>query len=468
MDFAQSKIWKFIQPVTARVGVMLFLVVGLEAVILLYVLGLGYTKLELYDYQVFERLGINLIDHATFSMEEVSPYSPTLFRSPGYPAYIALIYSLFGRSLMVLRISQFVLLWLTAWLLYVLAARFVDFKSAAMASLICATYPPFVFVSALYVAHSLTLLFAIIIILMLVSLREQLNPRLYGFLFLGLAIGGMTLARPAFQLVVFPVALATVMWRPERLMKRRLVEATVLAIGFAMVIVPWVIRNNLLSNNMAGLRVASAGGWSLYTSASQYKDEASYRILKPEWDIVVADFNRRNQEALNVIPDRRNSDGTLANPYAQAQRELLVDNGFNRDAFRKIREVTPGQFILSYVARFYWLWSTCDLSPWQVGIFHRFLQIYHVLLIGLILLGCFLTRKSLVAQALLWMFIIYQSLLHVVYHMEARYTLEARLFLLIYAGVSIVAIARYVRQKTFPVEVASVSAATVHAEGASS
>ena len=205
------------RPVTARVGVVLFLVVGIEAIILLYALGLGYTKLEVYDYQVYERLGINLIDRAIFSMDETPPYSPTLFRSPGYPTYIALIYSLFGRSLMALRLSQFVLLWLTAWLLYVLAARFVDFKSAAMASLICATYPPFVFVSALYIAHSLTLLFAIIIILALASLREQSNPRLYRFLFVGLVIAVMTLARPAFQLAVLPAVMATVMWRPGRL-----------------------------------------------------------------------------------------------------------------------------------------------------------------------------------------------------------------------------------------------------------
>lgn len=433
------------------IGLLLFLIVGVEAGILLYGMGLGYAKLEVYDYRVFEQLAINLIDHATFSMDEAPPYSTSLFRSPGYPAYISLIYILFGRSLIALRLSQFFLLWLTAWLLYLLVARFVDTRSATVASLICATYPPFVFAATLYVAHSLTLLLAVIIVFALVSLRGQVRPQLHYFLLVGLVLGLMTLARPAFQLVALPAVAAVVMWRGRYNMKRRLVEAAVMMLGFSLLLAPWIMRNNLISHNVSGVKLVSAGGWSLYTSAQQYTGEISYRLLKPEWDVVIADFNRRNVEAVAVIPDQP------AKPSTQAQRELMVDAGFNRDALRKMRDVTPGQFLKSYVRRFYWLWSTCDLSPWQIGIFHQILQLYHVLLMGLALLGCFLMRKSLVTQALLWLFFLYQTALHIVYHVEARYTLEARLFITIYAGIAVVSAVAYLQKKLFPLNTSSIT-----------
>jgi 4-amino-4-deoxy-L-arabinose transferase-like glycosyltransferase len=442
-----NSLTRYTRSTTAHIGIALLLVVGFEALILLQILGLGYAKLEIYDYQVFEQLGINLIDQTIFSMDESSPYSPTLFRSPAYPAYIALIYGVFGRSLMMLRLSQFLLLWLTAWVLYKIAARYVDLKSAAIVAFLCATYPPFVFVATLYVAHSLTLFLAAVIVLSLITLRAQLRTKLYHFFFVGLAIAIMTLARPAFQLILIPAIAAVVMLRTQQQLKRRFLEAAVLVIGFALLIGLWIVRNNQISGNMSGIRIVSAGGWSLYTSAQQYKGEISYRLLKPEWDVVVSDFNQRNLEAAKVILASHDSDGTLINPFALAQREILIDQGFNRDAFYKFREITFRQFISSYASRFYWLWSTSDMSPWQTGTFHRFLQIYHVLLTGLVLIGCFLNRKYFRTHALLWMFVVYQTLLHIIYHVEARYTFEARLFLLIYAGLTCSSVVETVHKK---------------------
>jgi 4-amino-4-deoxy-L-arabinose transferase-like glycosyltransferase len=438
----QSSIAPYLRHTTVKVGTVLLIVTGLEALIVLQVLGLGYAKLELYDYQVFEQLGVNLMNQAVFSMDDSQPFSPTLFRSPAYPVYIGLIYSLFGKSLMALRLSQFLLLWLTAWLVYRTAARYTDLRCAVVAALLCATYPPFVFVTTQYVAHSLTLFLAAVIVLCLVTLCAQPKPKLPYFFFVGILIAIMTLARPAFQLVLLPAMMAVVMWRPQQPMKRRRLEAAALGIGFALLIAPWVVRNNLVTGNASGLRIVSAGGWSLYTSATQYQGEISYRLLKPEWDVVVADFNWRNLEAAQDIPN-------VNNPLATAQREILVDQGFSRDAGQKFRELTLRQFMVSYVSRFYWLWSTCDLSPWQTGIFHRFLQIYHVLLTGLVLVGCFLNRSRLMKHGLLWMFVVYQMLLHSIYHVEARYTFEARLFLLIYAGMAMTAIVAFISKNIF-------------------
>lgn len=450
----------FTSSVTARMGLLLLLVVGVEAFVILHLLGLGYTELEHHDYQVYERLAINMMDHSTFSMDQAPPFRPTLFRPPGYPAFIALVYSLFGRNLMAVRASQFILLWLTAWLLYILATRFVNRRSAAIAALICATYPPFVFMATLYSTTPLLLFLVVLIVLAVELLRTQPNPRLVYFLLVGVAIGALSLVRPGFEVLVVPLGGMVLLTKTHGPIKRRILSMTAIVLGCALLTGAWIVRNNLVSGNQSGLRIMVAG-WGLYTSALQYTGEISYRMLKPEWDVLIADFNRRNQEAAEAIPDRFTADGMLQNPYAQAHRELWVERSYIKDSLQIFKTLTMSHVLSNFIHRVFWLWSTSDVSPWQTGLFHRFVQGYHVLLAALVLWGCYLCRSVLRQHALLWVVAVYQMLLHVVLHVEARFTLEARLFLIIYAGVALSYLVWRLRPQGVADQVASLDSAAL-------
>src|SRR5215469_9881797 len=103
---------------TLRVGLLLLAITSTEAVVLLWFFGLGGKPLVLFDHQLYHQLAVNLLDHKTFSMDATPPYRPMLYRSPGFPAFIALVYALAGRSVVALRVAQFILAWLTSWLLY--------------------------------------------------------------------------------------------------------------------------------------------------------------------------------------------------------------------------------------------------------------------------------------------------------------------------------------------------------------
>jgi hypothetical protein len=54
-----------------------------------------------------------------------------------------------------------------------------------------------------------------------------------------------------------------------------------------------------------------------------------------------------------------------------------------------------------------------------------------------VLIGAFYCRNGWRQHYVLWMVPINLMLVHSVFHVEPRYTLEARLFLLIYAGVAV-------------------------------
>jgi hypothetical protein len=237
----------------------------------------------------------------------------------------------------------------------------------------------------------------------------------------------MTLARPAFALVPVFFGAGLLLECRGAPLRRRIVPVAVLVLGFCLIMVPWIYRNNTISGGASGVRVMT-GGWQLYVSAQQYTGEVSCRLLHDEWvDIIVPEFNQRNQQVAQGMPD---------GPYRQALIELEVERSYLNAAGVKFKEVNPAQLLPNSLSRIYWLWSTSDVSPWQTGPFHRFVQAYHVLLAALGVLGLVLSRGFLLRQWPLWMFAVYQTLLHLVYHVEGRFTWEGRLFLCIYAGAS--------------------------------
>ena len=60
------------------------------------VLALAVPNDEPDDGRLYARIGHNLVAHAAYSTSEDPPYAPTYIRVPGYPLFIAAVYSLFG------------------------------------------------------------------------------------------------------------------------------------------------------------------------------------------------------------------------------------------------------------------------------------------------------------------------------------------------------------------------------------
>jgi 4-amino-4-deoxy-L-arabinose transferase-like glycosyltransferase len=415
---------------TLRVGVLLLALTCIEAFVLLQVFGMGLTPLSLYDYRVYNQLGVNILERGTFAADEAPPYHPTIFRPPGYPAFIALVYLAAGQSLLALRIAQFFLAWLTAWILYEVGTHYTSRKGALAAAVLCATYPSFVFWAPLFAAHSLCLFLMVLTTWVLVTLDDGSRWRWLHYGFLGVCIGVMALVRPAFQLLPAFFAAGLVIGQPREAARRRLGPIAVLVLCVGLVVVPWIVRNNRISGGSSGTSIM-VGGWSLYHSVQQYSGEFSYRTPIDVWDRSIGHFNRRSVEADKAIPD--------SDPYAVPRREILTSHLLTEDAVRIARGLTVPQVLASLPSRLYWLWSTSDVSPWQTGefAFHRFAQAYHALIVGLILVGCYSARHSLIRLWPLWVLAVYQTLLHLVFHVEPRFTLEGRLLLLVFAGMGV-------------------------------
>ncbi len=64
----------------------------------------------------YHQLAVNLLEHGAFSISTAPPLQPDAIRTPGYPAFIALVYLIFGVSPQAVLLLQVILDSLTALL----------------------------------------------------------------------------------------------------------------------------------------------------------------------------------------------------------------------------------------------------------------------------------------------------------------------------------------------------------------
>src|SRR5215510_11871461 len=109
------------------------------------------------DGRVYSQIARNMLEQHVYSIESQAPYTPTLIRLPGYPLFIAAIYSIFGHgNNTAVRVAQAVIDTMTCILIALVAFVWaIDERKyrAALIALALAAVCPF---TAIYVATILT------------------------------------------------------------------------------------------------------------------------------------------------------------------------------------------------------------------------------------------------------------------------------------------------------------------------
>ncbi|MEP6944707.1 MAG: glycosyltransferase family 39 protein [Acidobacteriota bacterium] len=209
------------------------------------------------DSTMYVQLAKNLIEHGSFSIDTAEPYAPTLIRLPGYPLFLAAVYSTFGiDNESAVRVSQGLIYTLTCLLAGILAAAWTNGqrrrRRAAMFTFLLAAVCPFTLVyTAALLTETLTTTFLIGTLLAATfALRSRKSTRsLWWWATAGLLAGLNVMLRPDAGLFAFGIGLTIVvstLFGPGRLKIRlgdRIVKGLVFSIAFLMPLVPWTIRN---------------------------------------------------------------------------------------------------------------------------------------------------------------------------------------------------------------------------------
>jgi 4-amino-4-deoxy-L-arabinose transferase-like glycosyltransferase len=202
----------------------------------------------------YEQLARNMLEHHVYSHLAEPPYAPSIVRLPGYPLFLAAIYSVFGHTNnSAVRIVQAlidtgtcVLVGLLAWLWQPDQRRKI---ATAIAALALAAINPF---TTIYAATILTevpttfLIVAACIAATLAFREEKLERELRWWALSGLLTGVAVLFRPEVGLVTASIgvlALVKLLRRTTQRWRRTFLAATALSLGFILILVPWTIRN---------------------------------------------------------------------------------------------------------------------------------------------------------------------------------------------------------------------------------
>jgi Dolichyl-phosphate-mannose-protein mannosyltransferase len=209
------------------------------------------------DGKVYAQMARNLLEQHVYSHDEAPPYAPSLIRLPGYPLFLATVYSIFGHyNNTAVRIIQALVDTLTCGLVALLAFYWEPQKElkrrAALIALILAAACPF---TVIYVGTILTETWASFFAISLSLLATfafratSFKQSLWRWAATGFAGGVGVFFRPDSGLFVAAVGLTLVAdlfrggagWRQR--LRQIVMQGAVLSAAFLLLLIPWTIRN---------------------------------------------------------------------------------------------------------------------------------------------------------------------------------------------------------------------------------
>lgn len=350
-------------------------------------------------------------------------YRPAIFRAPAYPLFLSIIYRIWGNPSETLTRDAWRAIWqkvrliqcvldACVCLLVLVVVRTVSSTPAWMSLIAAALYAvcpyPIYYTRALLTETLTTFLMAVFLLISLLALKHR---RLWRLGLAGVAFGGVTLSRPEYLLFA-PVVALSLMFLNRRDPRTGIAQSVAYALGAVLVISPWTIRNSLVFKKPI---LISAGGWggNLYFGAvltrenwswwwrQQYPD---HLFLDEEERRLFLDYNTRYLTTL--------IDGTLEEINER-------DKAFFQLTVRRLQKA-PLLTVKRWIVKIPRLWYL-DSIP-----FYRDREASGAFVLLSLIVAAFAFVSAPPAtrapMALVWLLMIYLTVLLIPFHVESRYS----------------------------------------------
>jgi 4-amino-4-deoxy-L-arabinose transferase-like glycosyltransferase len=227
----------------------------------------GYFPAVVDDSRFYADIAQNWLQHGVYGITNSGVISPTLARLPGYPAFLAMVFKLFGvGNFRAVLLVQVLFDLATCFLIADLARRLFSGRSAQVAFLLAALCPFLANYAAAALTETLEIFFTVLALgLAFRGLgvgetasptisRRPLWPRLV-WIGCGLSVGGTILLRPDGGILLAAIG-GYLLWLlahslrtrrgegAQRFSPRPMIWAGVLvALGAIAPLIPWTLRN---------------------------------------------------------------------------------------------------------------------------------------------------------------------------------------------------------------------------------
>jgi len=202
------------------------------------------------DSHAYHETAVSLLRLGSFSATVDHPEIPQTYRTPGYPAFLALVYALLGESWSAAAFVQIFLSLLIIGLTYAIAARIWNEKIGLWAAGILALDPISFTYSLKVMTETLFTLLLVLFVLYGIRFLQSGGQPHWG-LCSGLFLAAATSVRPLSSYLIYPAALGFLAWGlfQKRLAVKLLIAILLLILPSLIFVGAWKARNYRLTGS---------------------------------------------------------------------------------------------------------------------------------------------------------------------------------------------------------------------------
>jgi 4-amino-4-deoxy-L-arabinose transferase-like glycosyltransferase len=441
-----------------RLALVLFLAISVRAGFDVW----RYHHLGFVPGDGYASIARNIVAGKGFSPTPLQQFG---FRTPGYPLFIAAVWSLVPVSARyaALLVAQVIVSVATCGLLFVIGNTVFDRRAAVGASLLFALSPSM----TVHGSRAMTEAFYVFLVALaiLFSVRLYRSASLLMAAGFGLVWGVAGLTRPEATLMLAPLLLPTLLAARSR-KSTKLAVCVAAPLAKIAVFAPWIARNYLVYGTF--VLYAPLGGFNLFYGTYPYparwgvhrlgtepvliSNTSAYREITagfwdPEFLPESAGRDRRvAREAVAGMPVPKSEPSIIV---VRDERDMLeLDRRFTAAA---LSNMTDHKFIQLYniPRHLYSLWGYPS-AWWAIDELPSPLKFVwrasYLALLGLFGAGILVARKvgKLTAVPLSWLIVMaLNSGVFIVLHAECRHQISSSTFLFLYGGIGASAILRF-------------------------
>jgi 4-amino-4-deoxy-L-arabinose transferase-like glycosyltransferase len=349
------------------------------------------------DANIYIGLANNILDGRGYSSDGINPMAE---RVPLYPIFLSLIFFFFGEHYFVVRIIQSILGAATCLVIYFLGKEIFPRRVAIIAAIIATFYYPFIQMSAYLVTETVSIFLLLFSFWWLIKSKEDNFAR--SFIFSGILLGLAGLTRSTF--FGFYPLIPLIFVLTSSCKKEGLKQGTLIFIGIALVLLPWVTRNYLNFHKL--IPISTRTGYVLYQGNNPMAtgDSGGWWPVGRQYVIP--------EEVSRMTEIEKNS-------YLEKEAKKFIKNN-------------PKRFFHLFLKKIVNMWR-----PYYSGtsrLSHLVMIFSYIPLMILGISGIFLSYKTWRKTIVFVLFILYYVLIHAILVATIRYRWPTMPFFFIFAG----------------------------------
>jgi 4-amino-4-deoxy-L-arabinose transferase-like glycosyltransferase len=368
----------------------------------------------------------------------------TLMREPGFPVLLAGLQLVFGKSLVVVKIANMILAFLTAWFMVLIVREMTP--EARIPSKIMIFGPPllFLFNPGTLIAESrggIEIVFAFLLTAFILTVYRAIkNNRWLDYLICGAVLGITVLFRST--PILFPLfLLAFLLYFEGRRVGRLVICRNVATVILTMLVVlsPWIIRNYSLTNKF----IPTASVMGVSAQAGQYINQHLFEGT-PWWLLDRQASRERDAVAARLGYPFEDGAAGYYQTFYSTNDELAFSQYLMKGVVAEYKE-SPSLFVRCVGQNLINFWIAG--KTWTATVMNAVLQLPYLIFAVIGAMYCFKNGQAK-AVSLLALFIIYDVSVHAPILAQARYSISLLPFVSVLSSFGILAAYRKVAKSS--------------------